>query len=166
MAKAKRRSNIWGEVARDAAPAVVALLAGALVFLGWNAVAAALAWGDGLKIYERLGLGAAMSWVVFLIMEVIMFTLFPSRSETALKEAMEFIASEIAKDRSERAKDREARARERAEDREARARERAEDREAWARERAEDRETIRDLIRQLGATRNGASSSENGGGCC
>ena len=159
MAKAKRRSNIWGEVARDAAPAVVALLAGALVFLGWNAVAATLGWGDGLKIYERLGLGAAMSWVVFLIMEVIMFTLFPSRSETALKQAMELIASEIAKDH-------EARARERAEDREAWARERAEDREAWARERAEDRETIRELIRQLGATRNGASSSENGGGCC
>ena len=159
MAKAKRRSNIWGEVARDAAPAVVALLAGALVFLGWNAAAATLGWGDGLKVYERLGLGAAMSWVVFLIMEVIMFTLFPSRNETALKQAMEFIASEIAKDR-------EAWARERAEDREARARERAEDREAWARGRAEDRETIRELIRQLGATRNGASSSENGGGCC
>ena len=155
MAKAKRRSNIWGEVARDAAPAIVALLAGALVFLGWNAAAATLGWGDGLKVYERLGLGAAMSWVVFLIMEVIMFTLFPSRNERALRQAMELIASERAEDREAWAKDREAWARER-----------AEDREAWARERAEDRETIRDLIRQLGATRNGASSSENGGGCC
>ena len=91
-------------------PAVVSLSGCIAIALGWNVIAAELGL-DSLGIVERLAFGAAMSWAIFLGMELVkegrnVFTLNSQNQEWKEKIAaeeraktMEFLAFERAKDR-------------------------------------------------------------------
>ena len=175
MAKTKRWLESLLRNVGVLSPFIVSLLGFAAIVAFWGSLAEWFGLGK-LGIIERLAFGAALSWVMFLltdlVKEVIGMLTLTSRRENwreeiaaeerakARAEAMEFLASELAKDRAEKAaelaKDREERAAERAaeraKDREERAAERARDREiimANQRTIRENQEVIRSLLQHL-----------------
>ena len=163
MAKTKRRIESLLKNVGVLSPLIVSLLWFAAIVAFWDGFAEWFGLGK-LGVIERLAFGAAMSWVMFLladlVKEVIGMLTLTSRRENwreeiaaeerakasaivaeerakARAEAREFLASELAKDRAERAA-------ELAKDREERAAERAaelaKDRSERAAELAKDRE--------------------------
>ena len=117
---------------------------------------------DGLAIVARLGLGAALSWVVFLHMEaigMIIMSMMRERMEAQMEARivarLEARAAQVAAQEA-RLEAREARLEAR-EAREAQAREA----QAQARE-AQAQETIRDLRRQLREARGEDANGEEG----
>ena len=105
---------------------------------------------DGLAIVPRLGLGAALSWVVFLHVEAIGMIIMSMMREKLQSEAE-------ARVREQMGAQMEARIVARVEARMAR----MEAREAQARE-AQAQETIRDLRRQLREARGEGANGEEG----
>ena len=126
MSKTKRRLKSLLENVGVLSPVIVSLSGFAAIVAFWGGIAEWFGLGK-LGLVERLAFGAAMSWVMFLltdlVKEVIGMLTLTSRRENwrdeiaaeerakARAEAREFLASERAKDReeiaAERAKDRE-----------------------------------------------------------
>ena len=133
MAKTKRRIKSLLRNVGVLSPAIVSLSGFAAVAAFWDGFAEWFGLGK-LGVIERLAFGAAMSWVTFLltdlVKEVIGMLTLTSRRENwreeiaaeerakanaivaeerakARAEAMEFLASELAKERAERAAERE-----------------------------------------------------------
>ena len=137
MAKTKRWIDSLLRNVGVLSPVIVSLSGFAAIVAFWGGFAEWLGLGK-LGVIERLAFGAAMSWVMFLltdlVKEVIGMLTLTSRRENwreeiaaeerakARAEAREFLASELAKYRAERVaemeKDRAERAAEREKDRE------------------------------------------------
>ena len=111
---------------------------------------------DGLEFVARLGLGAALSWAVFLHVEaigMIIMSMMREQMEARIVARLEARAAQVAAQEA-RLEAREARL-------EAREAREAQAREAQARE-AQAQETIRDLRRQLREARGEGANGEEG----
>ena len=165
MAKTKRRIKSLLKNVGVLSPVIVSLSGFAAIVALWDGFAEWFGLGK-LGLIERLAFGAAMSWVMFLladlVKEVIGMLTLTSRRENwreeiaaeerakaraeARAEASAIAAEERAKARAETM---EFLASELAKDRAERAAERAEDRAERAAERAKDQEIIRGLLQHL-----------------
>ena len=154
MAKTKRRIKSLLKNVGVLSPVIVSLLGFLAIAAFWSGIAEWFGLGK-LGLIERLAFGAAMSWVMFLLADLVkevigMLTLTSRREnwreEIAAEErakASAIAAEERAKASAIAAEERaKARAEERAETMEFLASERAKDREERAAERAKDREII------------------------
>ena len=164
MAKTKRRIESLLRNVGVLSPVIVSLSGFAAIVAFWDGIAEWFGLGK-LGLIERLAFGAAMSWVMFLLADLVkevigMLTLTSRREnwreEIAAEErakASAIAAEERSKARAEeRAETMEFLASERAKDRAERAAEREKDRAERAAERAKDREIIlanQEVIRGL-----------------
>ena len=122
MAKTKRRIESLLRNVGVLSSVIVSLSGFAAIVAFWSGIAEWFGLGK-LGIIERLAFGAAMSWVMFLLADLVkevigMLTLTSRRenwreeiaAEERAKEraeTMEFLASDLVKDRAERAAERE-----------------------------------------------------------